>query len=277
MVMIEQYINYLRNIKGYSENTCQSYEKDIRHFIGWAKAHIDGARWSTMTRTHLDQYVTELANQGLKPATTNRRLSAISSLYRYFKRQGLEVENPCSFESRRKVPETIPNTIPIEQLKTAWEHSFGAVKIMLGLLSSTGIRIQELLDMTWEDIDFKTQAIRIHGKGRKERIVYTLPEYLQVLQDLAAMKPQAGRIFTIEQREARRMIFDALRPYCHAKQLSPHAIRHTFATHAATMGANVTTIGATLGHKQLETSQKYIDMTAAPVRMMCQQYNMFKD
>lgn len=275
--MIEQYINYLRNIKGYSENTCLSYEKDIRAFVGWAKAHINDARWSKITRTHLDQYITELAEEGLKPATTNRRLSAISGLYRFFKREGHEVENPCHFESRRKVPETIPNTIPIEDLKAAWEHAYGATKVMLGILTSTGIRIQELLDLTWEDIDFKTQALRIHGKGRKERIVYSLPEHLQVLQDLAAMKPQAGRIFTIEQREARRMIFDALRPYSQAKQLSPHAIRHTFATNAAVHGANVTMIGQTLGHKNLETSQKYIDMTAQPVRMVCQQYNMFNN
>lgn len=275
--MIEQYINYLRNIKGYSENTALSYEKDLRHFIGWAKAHIDGARWSTITRTHLDQYITELAEQGLKPSTTNRRLSAIAGLYRFFIRQGYKVENPCHYESRRKVPETIPNTIPVDQLKTAWEHSCGAVRVMLGLLSSTGIRIQELLDLTWDDIDFDTQALRIHGKGRKERIVYTLPEHLEVLRNLNDMQPQAGKIFPIEQRQARKMIFDALRPYCQAKQLSPHAIRHTFATHAATMGANVTTIGQTLGHKQLETAQKYIDMTAAPVRMVCQQYNMFNN
>ena len=146
---------------------------------------------------------------------------------------------------------------------------------MLGLLATTGIRIQELLDMTWEDIDFDTQAIRIHGKGRRERIVYTLPEHLETLAEVQRMYHQKGRIFTIEQREARRMIFNALRPYCNAKQLSPHAIRHTFATHAATMGANVTTIGQTLGHKQLETAQKYIDMTAAPVRQLCQNFNPF--
>ena len=98
---------------------------------------------------------------------------------------------------------------------------------------------------------------------------------MQVLKDVAAMKPQNGRIFTMSQRESRRMIYAAIRPYSKAKQLSPHAIRHTFATHAAKMGANVTMIGQTLGHKQLETAQKYIDMTAQPVRMVCQQYNMF--
>lgn len=273
--MIEQYINYLQNIKGYSENTSKSYEKDIRAFSKWAKAHIAKASWSTITRADLDQYITELANEGFKPSTTNRRLSALSSFYRYMQREGFDIENPCTYESRRKVPYTIPNTIPVDQLQDAWEHAHGVAKVMLGLLSTTGIRIQELLDMTWEDIDWKTQAIRIHGKGRCERIVYTLPEHLETLQEVHNIYHQQGRIFTINQREARRLIFNALRPYCNAKQLSPHAIRHTFATHAATMGANVTTIGQTLGHKQLETAQKYIDMTAAPVRQLCQQYNPF--
>ena len=273
--MIKEYINYLTNIKGYSSNTSKSYEKDIKAFCQWAKVNIPNASWSTITRANLDQYITDLSNQGFKPSTTNRKLSALSSFYRYMQREGYSIENPCTYESRRKVPYSIPNTIPVDQLRNAWYHSYGVVKVMLGLLATTGVRIQELLDMTWEDIDFDTQAIRIHGKGRRERIVYTLPEHLETLAEVERIYHKKGRIFTIEQREARRMIFNALRPYCNAKQLSPHAIRHTFATHAATMGANVTTIGQTLGHKQLETAQKYIDMTAAPVRQLCQNFNPF--
>lgn len=273
--MIEQYINYLRNIRGYSENTCKAYENDLRDFISWAKANVSGARWSTLTRKDIDNYVTAMVAQELKPATTNRRLAAISGIYNYFRREGKQVENPCKYESRRKKAETIPNTIPVSDIRKAWENANGVAKVMLGLLASTGIRIQELLDMTWENIDFESCSIKINGKGSKQRLVYTTPEHLETLKTLHDMGGRFGRIFTMEQRSARRIIFDALKPFSSAPQLSPHAIRHTMATNLANHGANVTTIATILGHKQIETTQKYIDMTQANCRQLCQQYTMF--
>ena len=86
--------------------------------------------------------------------------------------------------------------------------------------------------------------------------------------------PQEGRIFNYEQREARYMIFKALRPYSRAKQLSPHAIRHTYATHLATEGVNVTTIASILGHNQIGTTQKYIDMSQSRTREASTNYQL---
>lgn len=273
--MIEQYINYLRNIKGYAENTCLSYEKDIRDFARWAKANLTDARWSMITRSEIDRYIYDMVDAGLKPATTNRRLSAIASLYNYFRREGYDIENPCKYECRRKIGSCIPNTIPTNELHIAYDRAQGVVKVMLGLLMTTGIRIQELLDMTWEDINFKTQAIKIHGKGNKQRIVYSRPEQLETLEQVYKMGHQTGTIFNQTQRETRRMIWDALKDVCHAPQLSPHAIRHTFATNLASHGANVTTLAGILGHNHLDTTQRYIDLTQADRRTICQQYTLF--
>ncbi len=273
--MIDDYINYLRNIKGYSENTANSYRKDLLHFTKWMKEKNTGIRWSTITIHDIDTYITELAEAGYKPATTNRRLSAISGLYGYFKHQGIKIENPCKWESRRKLADTIPNTIPIEQLKRAYENAYGVAKVALGLFMTTGIRIQELLDLKYEDINFNDQSIKIHGKGNKERMVYTTPDKLEVLRQLNTIQQQSGLIFYMEQRQMRALIYDALRPYCQAPQLSPHAIRHTFATHAANHGANVSTLAQSLGHKRLETTQKYIDLRTAPIRELMTNYNMF--
>lgn len=272
--MIREYMNYLENIKGYSPNTISSYAKDLQNFVLWVRINIAGARWSTLTRSDIDKYITEMAKVGLKPATTNRHLSAISGIYRYMKREGLMNENPCHFESRRKIAQTIPHTIPINELKTAYENSNGVVKVMLALLISTGIRIQELLDLEWNDINFSDNSLRIQGKGNKQRQVYTSSEYLEILRNVHQNQAQTGKIFLMNQREARRMIFEALKPYSRAKQLSPHAIRHSFATHLANEGVNSSTIGAILGHKRLETTQKYIDLTDAPVRNILQNHNI---
>lgn len=272
--MLDRFQTYLLHIKGYSSRTASEYVKDLRGFARWMRTHRPGAKWSTITRQDIDEYITMRSKEGIKPSTTNRELSSISALYRYFIREGLLTSNPCRFQSRRKQAAKLPNTIPSEDLKLAYDKATGLVKVWIGLLATTGMRISELLSLRWEDIDFKACSLEIMGKGRKERIVYTTPEYLELMRQAYERHPQEGRCFNYEQREARYMIFQALRPYSRAKQLSPHAIRHSFATHLATNGVNVTTIASILGHNQISTTQKYIDMSQSRTRQAATQYQL---
>ena len=271
--MLTRFENYLRNIKGYSERTCSEYLKDLKAFARWAKANKQDARWSTLTRSDIDEYITMRATEGIKPTPTNRELAAISALYRFFIREGLLKTNPARFQSRRKVGFHLPNTIPSEDLQAAYKNSFGVVHVWIGLLSTTGIRISELLGLNWEDIDFKTCALEIKGKGNKERLVYTTPEYLDLMRQAYERHPAEGRIFRYSEREARHMLWEALKPYSRAKQLSPHAIRHSFATSLAKQGVNVSTIATILGHNRIATTQKYIDMAQMDCRAVSAQYS----
>ena len=271
--MLTRFENYLRNLKGYSERTSSEYLKDIKAFARWAKAHVKDARWSTLTRSDIDEYITMRAKEGIKPTTTNRELAALSALYRFFIREGLLKTNPVRFQSRRKVGFHLPNTIPAQDLQAAYKGTFGVVHVWIGLLSTTGIRISELLGLNWEDIDFKTCALEIKGKGNKERLVFTTPEYLELLHQAYERCPTEGRIFRYSERDARYMLWQALKPYSRAKQLSPHAIRHTFATSLAKQGVNVATIATILGHKSIETTQKYIDMAQMDCRAVSAQYS----
>ena len=271
--MLTRFENYLRNIKGYSERTTSEYLKDLKAFARWAKAYKEDARWSTLTRSDIDDYISMRAKEGIKPTTTNRELAAISALYRFFIREGLLKTNPARFQSRRKVGFHLPNTIPSEDLQAAYKNSFGVVHVWIGLLSTTGIRISELLGLKWEDIDFKTCALEIKGKGNKERLVFTTPEYLDLMRQAYERCPSEGRIFRYSEREARYMLWEALKPYSRAKQLSPHAIRHSFATSLAKQGVNVATIATILGHKSIETTQKYIDMAQMDCKAVSAQYS----
>lgn len=271
--MLTRFENYLRNIKGYSERTCSEYLKDLKAFALWAKANVKDARWSTLTRSDIDEYITMRAKDGIKPSTTNRELAAISALYRFFIREGLLKTNPARFQSRRKVGFHLPNTIPSEDLQTAYKNSVGVVHVWIGLLSTTGIRISELLGLNWEDIDFKTCALEIKGKGNKERLVFTTPEYLDLMRQAYERNPTEGRIFRYSERDARYMLWEALKPYSRAKQLSPHAIRHTFATSLAKQGVNVATIATILGHNRIATTQKYIDMAQMDCKAVSAQYS----
>lgn len=270
--MITQYVNYLTTLKGYSPNTALAYGKDLKDFAQWAKRNLSDARWSTITRADIDRYIADLVAAGLKPATTNRRLSSIAGLYRFFKREGRQIENPCQMESRRKIGERLPNTIPVEELQAAYEHAVGVARVMLGILSTTGMRIQEMLDMKWQDIDFKKSTIRVTGKGNKERLVFATPKSLEELKIMQPYTNPSERIFTITQREARRIVWEALKPYSKAKQLSPHAIRHTFATNLAALGVNCSTLANLLGHKDLNTTQQYIDLGQMQAQQACLEY-----
>lgn len=260
MTPIQQYIQYAKHVKGYNDNTIRAYESDIHNFCIWLSGSKPGARWSTLTRDDIDNYITYRSQQGMKASTTNREIAAISSIYCFFQRIGVIKENPTKLENRKKLPETIPNTIPMNDLRKAYSHSQGCVKTMLGILATTGIRLQEMLDLTWQDIDFENSSLKIMGKGQRERIVYTSPDILAQLKESRKYVMHNRKLFWIGQRTARKMIYDALRPYTRARQLSPHAIRHTYATELAKNGVTATSIAKTLGHKRLDTTQKYINM-----------------
>ena len=274
--MIQKYINYLSNVRGYSANTASSYEKDLRNFVSWLKKNEPGVRWSLITRTVIDRYVQDMAEKGLKPATSNRRLAAISGIFNYFKREGLLSENPCRYESRRKVAKKMPNTIPTEELKEAYLNTTGVTKLMIGLLTTTGIRVQEMLDLDWSDIDFKSAALRVHGKGGKDRIVYTSEEILTDLANVKKYLQPSGKLFYLTQRDVRYKLYSALKQYSQAKQLSPHAIRHTFATNLAKNEVSATTIQALLGHSDIKTTQRYIDMSQSNTKRAAQTFNILK-
>lgn len=272
--MIQNYITYLSKIRGYSQNTTIAYEKDIRAFASWMREYDHNARWSTISREDIDAYIIYRNNQGAKPSTTNRALAAISGLYRYLKREGYEINNPCQYESRRKIGSTIPNTIQNGSLRVAYKNAKGVAKFMLGILMTTGIRIQEMLDLRWQDVNFEEYTLRINGKGSKQRIVYTTEEVLAKAKEIRQYARPDMRMFWLNQRQTRALIYSALKPYCRANQLSPHAIRHSFATELAKQGANVATISNLLGHNSIKTTQKYIDMTQVSTKEAARKLHM---
>lgn len=261
--MITEYINHISSVKGQSPLTCLAYEKALRHFATWANANLDRPRWRDITRHVIDNYVSDCAAAGAAPSTTNLRLAAIGGLYNFMKSIGYSVENPCYYESRRKVPQTTPNIIPLKDLRAAYDHSVGVTRVMLGILIASGIRIGELMNLEYHDIDTDQNTIKVHGKGAKDRVVHVPAHILYEIKCVKEHCPKNGKVFSIPERMARKMIYEALKPYSQAKQLSPHAIRHTFATNLASQGVNVCTIGTILGHNHLETTQKYIDLAAA--------------
>lgn len=260
--MIKQFTTYLRNIKGYSQNTADAYEADLREFAKYMAAAHRGTKWSTIKQADILEYLSNQATRGLKPATTNRQLSAIRAIYNYFISQDMLKTNPARYIPSRKIEQTEPNTISITDLEKAYKKADGALHTALGLLLETGIRIQELLDIRKYDLRDNGRIV-INGKGAKQRIVATSPEVFDEVRELSKNKRPEQLIFGgyyYCQRELRHDIWALLRQTgSQCKQASPHAIRHTFATEIAKQGENVITLAKMLGHNNIRTTQRYID------------------
>lgn len=258
--MIKEWTNYLVTIKGYSRNTSSSYEKDVRAFACHMRTQRADARWSNITRSDIDIYIISMKEAGKKPATINRHLAAISSIYNYMKREGYDIENPARYESRQPIAERIPNTIPVEDIKKAISQVDQNMGLIIETLLTTGIRIQELLDMTPRDLRPQDNTIKIKGKGGKERLVYTTPENMSHLLNYTGPLSKFEPIFIWwTQRDIRAAMYNAFKGITTARQVSPHAIRHTYATEMAKAGMQAPTLQRLLGHTQLKTTQRYID------------------
>lgn len=261
---IEAFQIYLTKIRNYSELTAISYAQDLRHFVRWYRSIRTDARWSNVTRDVIDQYIITMKTERARPATINRHLSAIAGIYKFFKRQGLPIsEIPVKYESRQKLAKTEPNTIPIEDVEAAIAHADNETALALKILVTTGIRASELLNIRREDVNLQERSIRINGKGSKQRTIFITAETANMIKNQEA----SSTLFTYANTRAlRRKIYEALAPYSDAQQLSPHALRHTFATQMASKGMQTLTLANLLGHNDTNTTKRYTHMNLASQR-----------
>lgn len=260
--MIQEFINYLEKNKGYSPQTCGEYRKDLERFVKWLKIH-HVEKWSNVEKATVDLYVSDMADEGLKPATIKRRISTIRSFYQYAWVMGYQKENPLKYVSTPKLGEALPKTIEQDDLRmTILDGTINInVRGLIAFIAETGCRISEALSVTKADFNQETRSIRIWGKGKKERVVY----YGDITAAYVKYAKVIGNcpIWMWSQRQARFLIWQALRKHSYAKQLSPHAIRHSFATGILNNGAPITTVQVLLGHKSVETTQRYAKVAQA--------------
>lgn len=272
--MINNFKTYLTNNRGYSIHTATAYGKDLHDFAKWARMNMKTPTWSSVQITDIMTYVSDLHEQGKSVSTINRHISSIRQFFNYLKKNGQLKENPARYIESLKRPYRIVNTIPTEAIQKALQKATGTIRIMLLILSKTGVRVQEMLDIEVQDIETQNGRIRIHGKGQKERYVYMRDAEIREVAEYAQGRP--SRIFgEITQRQVRTAVYETLRYHTNARQLSPHAIRHTFATNMAKNGANVTTIATILGHESIKTTQKYIDLGQNNIREQQLKYSQF--
>jgi integrase/recombinase XerC len=280
--LITSFLRYLQTEKGYSNHTLRNYDSDLRQFIRFV-AKNKGREGNVSDIDMIDYSLIRSYLGGLfdtsRRSTIARKLSSIKSFFRFLELRGVCPRNPASEIATPKQEKLIPVYIPIDDMfallkKPDREKESGLRDIaILELLYSSGLRVSELVNLNLEHLDLKARLVRVSGKGGKERIlpvgrkaIAALNDYLdhtaQQRKRTGYMRNQ-GPLFLnyrggkLSSRSVHRLVKHYSRACGITTEISPHSIRHTFATHLLDGGADLRSIQELLGHVNLSTTQKY--------------------
>lgn len=268
--LINDFKNYLELERNYSNNTSLSYVKDVTLFSDFIKKDL-----LLVDKLDIEKYIRSL-NKSSK--TISHVISSLKSFYNYYMRMGNIKSNPTDEIDRPKIEKKIPEFLTLEEVSSLLNfevnNEFKARnKAILELLYSSGLRISELTNLELSNIDLDECLVRVMGKGSKERIVPlgdyaidALKEYIYFYRPMLN-KNNSSYVFLNNRGGilSRQFIFKVIKEECIKKgirkNVSPHTLRHTFATHLLKNGADLRIIQELLGHENLSTTQIYTHLT----------------
>ncbi len=276
---VDEFVTYLANAKNLSPNTVRAYETDLAAYMAWCRR--EAVSPLHVEHRQVRSWVAELAAAGYATTTQNRHLSAVRTLYRWLVSRGVTQEDAVAAVSSPKLGRRLPKTMGDEDVRAlleACDTDAAGLRdaAMVELLYATGARISEASGLDVADIDLVQRQLRLFGKGSKERIVPIYERCAQSLKTylgrgrpgLAANGKKATDALFLSTR-GNRMSADALRVRFEKlvalagldPGLTPHAMRHTFATELLDGGADLRSVQELLGHESLSTTQIYTHLS----------------
>ncbi len=268
---IEQFLGYLRTERNVSPHTLAAYGSDLAQVLAFSlREKGDGVRTEQLDHLFLRRYLAGLSKT-TKKSSLGRKLAAIRSFFRYLLRRGLVSANPAELIATPKKEQRLPFHLDIDQATTLMEAPDDGEKYVLRdraileLLYSSGLRVSELTSLNGNELDLHGGMVRVTGKGGKERIVPVGSRALAALQEYLDERggQVSGALFLntrgerINRRSVARIVDAHVLRLAAFKRISPHTLRHTFATHMLEGGADLRAIQELLGHASLSTTQKY--------------------
>ena len=265
---IIDYMNYINIERQLSKNTSDSYKRDLTDFFEFVKKD-----YYKVTKDDIINYIKHINYKN--PRSINRNLVSIRNYFKYMNKIGKININPCDDITGLKTPKTVPHVLSEEDIDKLLDIKCNNAldyrnKAMLELLYSSGLRISELLDLEVNDIDFDMNIVRCFGKGSKERIVplsdiatNALYDYIYVYRNTLTKNKVTNILFLNSRgdRLSRQGFFKILKEIALEKginkDISPHKIRHSFATHLINHGADLRSVQTMLGHENIRTTQIY--------------------
>ena len=282
---LDDYKNYLIFERRMAKNTTNSYIKDLEGYIEYLEKERKIEETNDIKKTDIESYLEYLINNDYTTTSLARKLTAIKNFHKYlFSTKAIKTDESLTIE-RPKLRKALPNVLTVEEVDrlldikpvTAFDYRN---KAMLELLYGTGLRITEMLDLKLTDVDFENCIVRCYGKGSKERIVPigeyiidSLNNYLEFGRNSLINKKKISDYLFLNNRGARlsrfsffKILKKLLRDKDIKKDVSPHSLRHSFATHMLENGADLRSIQELLGHSDIATTRIYTHITNKKVQ-----------
>jgi integrase/recombinase XerC len=268
------FLRYLATERGASAHTIRSYRTDLLDCIAFLERRGLGALADADARV-IRGYLADLHARGLARTSMARRLATLRSFFRFLVRRGRARVNPAREVRTPRLPGRLPAHLPIDQSDALFRSPVGddqadrRDRAILEVLYAAGVRVAELSGLDVEDVDLREGSVRVLGKGRKERIVplggkavAALHEYLGVRESSRGALFRNARGGRLTVRSLHRIVRARARTAGLAGRVTPHTLRHTFATHLLDAGADLRLIQELLGHARLSTTQRYTHVSA---------------
>ncbi|MCC5925218.1 MAG: tyrosine recombinase [Bacteroidetes bacterium] len=286
--VISLYIRYLSVEKNASEHTKTAYNTDLEQLCDYLSELIGSDfQIDSIDRTHLRSWLAELSSQNSSKATLQRKVASLKSFFRFAYKRGYVSQNSAQHLVSPKHNGRLPKTVPVADIsrmlnEESSEHTSNEEtalqnqkRAILELFYATGIRLSELTGLNTDRVDLKLNQIKVLGKGSKERIVpfgtaarEALTRHLETREILSKKSTQyTDAVFLtvrgkrLYSRAVQRMVKSEL-DKVEAQQASPHALRHSFATHLLDNGADIRVIKELLGHSSLKSTQVYTNVSS---------------
>ncbi len=263
---LSMYLEYLELEKGLSMNSIDSYRRDLTGFI----ETLDSDNIEDITRQSVSKYIRFLKEHRYAITSIIRKIASLRGFFKWAYATGLTQTNPALAIEQPKIPKKLPKVLNIVEIETLLKENLSPIeRVIMELLYSCGFRISELINLKMSDIDLKSKYIRCFGKGSKERIV-PLGEYAkQAIENylpyreliLQKYNSSSKKLLLSETNHelTRQEVYKFIRKQGEKihKHISPHTLRHTFATHLIENGADLRVVQELLGHSDVATTQLY--------------------
>lgn len=291
LALIDLFLNEYWIEKGLSENTVQSYRLDLTALCDWLDKN--DLSLEILDAVDLQGFLGERLEKGYKATSTARMLSAMRKLFQYLYREKYRVDDPSAVLSSPKLPSRLPKYLTEQQVSDLLNTPDVEVplelrdKAMLELIYATGLRVTELVSLTIENMSVQQGVVRVIGKGNKERIVpmgeeaaYWVRQFMLYGRPVLLNGQSSDVVFPSQraQQMTRQTFWHRVKHYAiladiDANALSPHVLRHAFATHLVNHGADLRVVQMLLGHTDLSTTQIYTHVAKERLKRLHERFH----
>ncbi len=282
---LRSFLAYLKVERGLADNTISAYERDLRQFLNYLQDETSGKTLQEVRRPLLTIYLLYLQKEGFAPASIARKEAALKAFYRYLAAEGIIGENPARLLNSPRQGQSLPDILSEKEVEILLQQPRGVSpqalrdRAILEVLYATGLRVSELVALDRKDLNLELGYVRCLGKGDKERIVPLGQKAIRAAKSyLRSGRPQLvhppeGEAFFLNlrgKRITRQAVWQILKKYAQRaaidKSISPHTLRHSFATHLLDHGADLRVVQELLGHVSITTTQIYTHVSNKRLR-----------